>query len=67
MGIFANEDLFFFVIHESVFFRSRGKLVSEPTTFGGITFHFFGDFSVIKARKLCQNRWKTCPFDELAD
>ena len=49
MGIFANEDLFFSVIYESVFFRSRGKLFSEPTTFVGIIFHFFGDFSLIKA------------------
>ena len=42
-------------------------MIFEPTTFAGIIFHFFGDFSVIKARKLHQTRCKTCPFDELAD
>ena len=54
----------FFVIREiCIYFR----VICEPTTFAGIIFHFFGDFSVIKARKLHQTRCKTCPFDELAD
>ena len=30
------------------------RVICEPTTFAGINFHFFGDFSVIKARKLHQ-------------
>ena len=42
-------------------------MICESTTFSGIIFHFFGDFSVIKARKLHQTRCKTCPFDALAD
>ena len=52
------------MIHEiCIYFR----VIFEPTTFAGII--FFGDFSVIKARKLHQtrSRCKTCPFDELAD
>ena len=77
-----NEDLFFSVIREFIF-SVLGKLVfdffvireiciyfrmiCEPTTFAGIIFHFFGDFSVIKARKLHQTKCKTCPFDALAD
>ena len=42
-------------------------MICESTTFSGIIFHFFGDFSVIKARKLHQTRCKTYPFDALAD
>ena len=54
----------FFVIREiCIYFR----VIFEPTTFAGIIFHFFGDFSVIKARKLHQTRCKTSPFDELAE
>ena len=54
----------FFVIREiCIYFR----VIFEPTTFAGIIFTFFGDFSVVKARKLHQTRCKTCPFDELAD
>ena len=76
-----NENLFFpwFV---NLYFPILGKLVfnlfvtcemciyfpviCEPTTFAGIICHFFGDFSIIKARKLHQTRWKTCPFDASA-
>ena len=43
------------------------RVIFEPTTFAGIIFHFFGDFSVIKARKLLQIRCKASPFDELAE
>ena len=44
------------------------RVICEPTTFAGINFHFFGDFSVIKARKLHQTtRCKTYLFDALAD
>ena len=44
------------------------RVICEPTTFAGINFHFFGDFRVIKARKLHQTtRSKTCLFDALAD
>ena len=39
----------------------------EPTTFAGIIFHFLKIFRVLKARKWHQTRWKTCPFDELAE
>ena len=54
----------FFVIREiCIYFR----VIYEPTTFAGIIFHFFGDFSVIKARKLHQTRCKTYPFDVLVD
>ena len=54
----------FFVIGEKcIYFR----MICEPTTFAGIIFHFFGDFSVIKARKLHQTKYKTCPFYALAD
>ena len=79
----VNEDLFFpwFV---NLYFSALGKLVfhffvireicinlrviCEPTTFAGIDFHFFGDFSAIKASKLHQTtRCKTCLFDVLAD
>ena len=43
-------------------------MIREPTTFAGIDFHFFGDFSVIKASKLRQTtRCKTCLFDVLAN
>ena len=43
-------------------------MICEPTIFAGINWHFFGDFSVIKARKLHQTtRCKTCLFDALAD
>ena len=54
----------FFLIREiCIYFR----VIFEPTTFTGIIFHFFGDFSIIKAHKLHQTRCKPCPFDELAD
>ena len=54
----------FFVIRETcIYFRT----ICEPTTFAGIIFHVFGNFSVIKVRKLHQTRCKTCPFDALAD
>ena len=54
----------FFVIREiCIYFR----VIFKPTNFAGIIFHFFGNFSVIKARNLHQTRCKTCPFDELAD
>ena len=65
-----NEDSFFSVIRESMFFRPRETgfpfffvmletciilhVICEPATFAGINFHFFGDVSVIKARKLHQ-------------
>ena len=39
----------FFVIREMCFYF---RVIFEPTTFAGIIFHFFGDFSVNKARKL---------------
>ena len=54
-----NEDLFFSVIRESIFFRPREtvldfsvireiciyfRVICEPTTFAGIIFHFFGEF-----------------------
>ena len=43
-------------------------MICEATTFAGINFHFFGDFSVIKASKLHQTtRCKTCLFDVLAN
>ena len=54
----------FFVIREiCIYFR----VIFEPAAFAGITFHFFKDFSVIKAHKPHQTRCKSCPFDELAD
>jgi len=55
------------MIRESLFFRPQEtgfqvfrdlwkiiylRVIWEPSTFVGIMFHFFGDFSVIKARKL---------------
>ena len=53
----------FFVIREiCIYFR----VICEPGTFVGIIFHFFGDFSVVKAGKVHQTRCKTCPFDALA-
>ena len=55
----------FFVIRE---IRSNFRVICEPTTFAGINFHFFGDFSVIKAGKLHQiTKCKSCLFDALAD
>ena len=63
----------FSVIRESIFFRSRETdfrcfsrsvkmfylhVICETSTFVGIIFHFFGDFSVIKARKLDQTGCK---------
>ena len=54
----------FFVIREICIYL---RVICEPTTFAGIIFDFFGDFSVIKARKLHQTRCKTCPLDVLAD
>ena len=51
----------FFVIREMYI---NLRVICEPTTFAGINFHVFGDFSVIKARKLHQTtRCKTCLFD----
>ena len=45
----------FFVIHEKcIYFR----VICEPSTFVGIIFHIFGDFSVIKACKLHQTGCK---------
>ena len=45
----------FFVIREKcIYFR----VICEPSTFVGIIFHIFGDFSVIKARKLHQTGCK---------
>ena len=55
----------FFVIREICI---NLRVICEPTTFAGINFHFFGDFSVIKVRKLHQTTiCKTCLFDALAD
>ena len=55
----------FFVIREICI---NLRVICEPTTFAGINFHFFGDFSVIKARKLHQTTGcKTFLFDALAD
>ena len=55
----------FFVIREICI---NLRVICEPTTFAGINFHFFGEFSVIKARKLHQTtRCKTYLFDALAD
>jgi len=36
------------------------RVICEPSTFVGIIFHIFGDFSVIKARKLYQTGCKKC-------
>ena len=60
-----NEDLSFSATRESIFFRPREtgfpffceicinlRMICEPTNFAGINFYFFGDLSVIKARKL---------------
>jgi len=45
----------FFVIREKcIYFR----VICEPSTFVGIIFHTFGDFSVIKACKLHQTGCK---------
>ena len=56
---------YFFVIREICI---NLRVICEPTTFAGINFHFLGDFSVMKARKLYQTtRCKTCLFDTLAD
>ena len=53
----------FFVIPEMcIYFR----VISQLTTFAIIISYFFGDFSVIKARKLHQTRSKTCPFEAFA-
>lgn len=46
----------FFVIHEICIYL---HIICEPTTFVRIIFHFFGDLSIIKPRKLHQTRSKT--------
>jgi len=66
--------ILFPVTHESIFFRPRETgffyffvireeciyfhVICEPSTFVGIIFHIFGDFSVIKAHKLHQTGCK---------
>ena len=54
----------FFAIHEICIYL---HVTCEPMIFAWIIFHFFGDFSIIKAQKLHQTRCKTCPFDTLVD
>ena len=54
----------FFVIREICIYFC---MIFERTTFAGIIFQFYEDFRVLIARKLHQTRYKTCPFDELAD
>lgn len=58
-------NLYFSVLGKLVFdfFVNREmciylRVICEPSTFAGIIFHFFGDFSVIKARKLHQTGCK---------
>jgi len=45
----------FFVVREKCIYL---RVICEPSTFVGIIFHVFGDFSVIKARKLRQTGCK---------
>ena len=55
----------FFVIREICI---NLRVICEPTTFAGIDFHFFEDFSVIKASKLHQTTsCKTCLCDVHTD
>ena len=75
-------EFIFSVVCESIFFRpweTGFRFFRDPwnvhllsrdfwiNDFAGIIFHFFGDFSLIKARKLRQTRCKTSPFTELAE
>jgi len=53
--VFGKFVFDFFVIREKCIYL---RVICEPSTFVGIIFHFFGDFSVIKARKLHQTGCK---------
>ena len=73
MRIYFFRDSWIYIFPVFHFFVSREiyinlGVICEPTPLTGVSFHFFGDLSNIKARKLHQaTRCKTCLFEALAD